>query len=378
MKQIMFVAGEASGDNHGADVIKCLMQQDDVQCFGIGGDKMCAAGMEMLFDINDIAVVGFIEVIKHFKPIRAAWHVAVQALENRQPDLLVLIDYPGFNLRLAKKAKALGITVLYYISPQIWAWHQSRVYKIKKCVDHMAVIFPFEVPFYEKAGVPVTYVGSPLTEQVHPIAQDAARAALSLYADTHYIGLAPGSRMSELTRLLSTMLDAANLLFKDDPKRHFLLPIASTLKPSDFAPYLAQHPHLPIQLIERNTHRTLAACDAVMCTSGTATLETAILGVPMVILYKTTPLTYQLAKRLVKVDHIGLCNIVAGKRAVPELIQHDATAENIHQALLPLLTDPEHQQAIKADLNTVREKLGKPGAAKNVAHIIHCLTPNQG
>lgn len=373
MKQIMFVAGEASGDNHGADVIKHLMQQGDVQCFGIGGDKMRAAGMEALFDINDIAVVGFIEVIKHIKPIRAAWHVAVQALEKRQPDVLVLIDYPGFNLRLAKKAKALGITVLYYISPQIWAWHQSRVYKIKQCVDHMAVVFPFEVPFYEKAGVPVTYVGSPLTEQVHPIAQEAARIALSLNAQTQYIGLAPGSRMSELTRLLPAMLDAADLLFKEDPTRQFLLPIASTLKPSDFSPYLAQHPHLPIQLIEHNTHNILAACDAVMCTSGTATLETAILGVPMVILYKTTPLTYQLAKRLVKVDHIGLCNIVAGKRAVPELIQHEATAENIKHALLPLLTDPQRQQAIKTDLAIVREKLGQPGAAKQVVMLIQKL-----
>ena len=374
MKQIMFVAGEASGDTHGADVIKHLMQQGDVECFGIGGDNMRAAGMETLFDINDIAVVGFIEVIKHLKPIRAAWHTAVHALEHRRPDVLVLIDYPGFNLRLAKKAKALGITVLYYISPQIWAWHQSRVYKIKQCVDHMAVIFPFEVPFYEKAGVPVTYVGSPLTEQVHPIAQEVARTALSLDAHTQYIGLAPGSRMSELTRLLPTMLDAANLLFKNDPTRQFLLPIASTLKPSDFAPYLAQHPQLPIRCIEHNTHHTLAACDAVMCTSGTATLETAILGVPMVILYKTTPLTYQLAKRLVKVDHIGLCNIVVGKRAVPELIQHEATADNIQQTLLPLLTDPVRQHAIKGDLDKVREKLGKPGAAQKVTHLIQSMS----
>ncbi len=371
MKNVMLVAGEASGDQHGAEIVTHLKQT--AHCFGIGGRHMQAAGMEILFDAAQIAVMGFIEVLKHFPAISQAWKVAKHAIDTQKPDLLILIDYPGFNLRLARYAKQQGIKVLYYISPQVWAWRQNRVYTIKQCVDHMAVIFPFEVPFHEKAHVPVTFVGSPLVEQVQPIGNAATAAErLELPNTKTLIGLLPGSRHSELERLLPTMVASAQLLRQHDPNIHFVLPVASTLKLADFMAHIA-----PIEdavtLVEQDTHVAIEACHAVICSSGTATLETALLQTPMVVIYKTSALTYSLAKRLIRIPHIALCNIVAGKAIVQEYIQDAAKPEAISQEIIRLLSNENYLKQMKMELAKIAEKLGEPGAAEKVAHLAKTL-----
>ncbi len=372
MKRIMFVAGEASGDQHGAEIIKQLPHQN-YQCFGIGGKRMQQAGMTLLFDAAQIAVVGFVEVLKHFPAIRQAWKIAKQAINERKPDLIVLIDYPGFNLRLARYAKQQGIKVLYYISPQVWAWRQKRVEKIKQCVDHMAVIFPFEVDFYQKADVPVSFVGSPLVEQVQSCGgQQVAQQKCKLPTDHTFVGLLPGSRHSEIQRLLPTMVETAKRLQQHQAHLHFILPIASTLKRTDIEPYLTDIKN-EITIIEDNTHAAIEACDAVICSSGTATLETALLQVPLVVIYKTSALTFWLAKRLICIKNIALCNIVAGKRIVQEYLQHDVNPDSLEAEVRKLLTDADYRNQIKTELAQVKNKLGQPGAADKVVALIEEL-----
>lgn len=376
MKRVMFVAGEASGDQHGAEIIKQLSHRE-YQCFGIGGKRMQQAGMTLLFDAAQIAVVGFIEVIKHFPAIRKAWKIAKHTIQERKPDLIVLIDYPGFNLRLAQYAKQQGIKVLYYISPQVWAWRQKRVHKIKRCVDHMAVIFPFEVNFYQKAGVPVSFVGSPLVEQVQSCgSQQAAQQQLKLPATFTYVGLLPGSRHSEIQRLLPTMVETAQQLKKHHPNIRFLLPIASTLKISDIEPYLADIKQ-DITLVEDSTYAAIEASDAVICSSGTATLETALLQVPLVVIYKTSALTFWLAKRLICIKNIALCNIVAGQKIVQEYLQQEANADNLQTEIDKLLTNDGYRAQVRKALSQVKDKLGQPGAADKVVTLIEQLVSHQ-
>ncbi|MDF2530387.1 MAG: lipid-A-disaccharide synthase [Gammaproteobacteria bacterium] len=371
MSRVLFIAGEASGDAHASEVAKALKQQQaNIELVGIGGQKMREAGVEIIFDAAEIAVVGLVEVIKHYPALKRAWKKAVDQLKNHRPDLLILVDYPGFNLRLAKVAKQMGIKVLYYISPQIWAWHQSRINKIKQTVDHMAVIFPFEVSFYSKADIPVTYVGSPLAESVIPIGKEAARHKIipSLLAgEGKIIGLLPGSRHSELSRLMPVLIDCAKSLQARYPQAQFLLPIASTLSNQHFEPYLQAN--LNIHIIENNSHAAIEACDAIICSSGTVTLEAAILGTPMVLIYKTAPLTYWLAKKLIKIKHIGLCNILAGKTIVPELIQHDANVKNIVSHACQILEDKTYQEQMRKDLAWIRQQLGEQKTGKQVAEL---------
>jgi lipid-A-disaccharide synthase len=368
MTKIMVIAGEASGDAHGGRLVSALKNLDaSVECFGIGGTMMRAAGCEILFDANLIAVVGLVEVIKHYPTIKRAWNTALQALTTRRPDVLILIDYPGFNLRFAKEAKALGIKVLYYISPQIWAWHQSRIHKIKATVAHMVVIFPFEVAFYEKAGVPVSYFGCPIVENVEPQDKNTARQQLGLHHDATVIGLLPGSRNSEISRLMPVLMDSARALLSHYPKAQFLLPIASSLKDTDLVPYLDAT--LPLTLIQDNSHRAMAACDILIGSSGTVTLEAAILGVPMIIIYKTNALTYQLAKRLIKVKFIGLSNLLANKAITPELIQDQANAQNIVCEAQKLLDHPDTVLLCHQELAKIKMQLGEKGAAQKVAQL---------
>ncbi|MDF2940405.1 MAG: lipid-A-disaccharide synthase [Gammaproteobacteria bacterium] len=409
MSRILFIAGEASGDAHASEVAKALKQQrPDMELVGIGGQKMKEAGVEILFDAAEIAVVGLVEVIKHYPALKRAWNKAVDQLKNHRPDLLILVDYPGFNLRLAKVAKQMGIKVLYYISPQIWAWHQSRIKKIKQTVDHMAVIFPFEVSFYSKADIPVSYVGSPLAESVIPIGKQAAKHKIipsplvgESQGEGKIIGLLPGSRKSELSRLMPVLVECAKALKKRYPHAQFLLPIASTLKPEDIRPYISKispNPSfskrgssslcknealsnsslckreagrdlLDIQIIQNNSHAAIEACDLAICSSGTVTLEAAILGTPMVLIYKTAPITYWLAKRLIKIKHIGLCNILAGKTIVPELIQNDANVNNIVSHACQILEDKAYRDQMLGNLAWVRAQLGEQKTGKEVAEL---------
>jgi lipid-A-disaccharide synthase len=368
----MIVAGEASGDIYGAGLIQAVNQQDEaVSFYGIGGKRMREAGAEILVDSADMAVVGLVEVLKHFDVIAAAFLKLKKILLENPPDLLILIDYPGFNLRLAKLAKRAGIKVLYYISPQIWAWRQGRVKKIKRLVDHMAVILPFEAPFYEKAGVPVSFVGHPMADLVKvTLLRDEAATSFGLDPVRKIVGLFPGSRRSEISRLLPTILEAAQILAQQFPGIQFVLPLASTLNDEDLAPYLAKI-DLPIVIVSDRVHDLIRACDAVISVSGTVTLEIALVGTPLVIIYKLSPLTFQLAKRLVKVEHIGLCNIVAGETVAKEMIQNDASPKKIAAEITQILVDTDYAKRMKNRLAVVLERLGGGGANQGVAGIIY-------
>ena len=366
----MIVAGEASGDIYGADLVREALQlAPHLHFFGIGGARMREAGVETLVDSSDMAVVGLVEVIKHFAVISAAFRKLKQILQCDPPGLLILIDYPGFNLRLADVAKKAGVKVLYYISPQIWAWRQGRVKKIARLVDHMAVILPFEAPFYEQAGVPVTFVGHPMLDLVN-VTLDRTVAATSFGLDPSrkIVGLFPGSRHNEIERLLPVIIAAAVKLKERFPDIQFILPLASTLRRDDIVPLLTAA-GLDVAITRDRIHDMIRSCDAVISVSGTVTLEIALVGTPMVIIYKLSPLTYQLAKRLVKVPNIGLCNIVAGETVVRELIQDQANPVEIAAEIGKLLTDQIYHTAITDKLGEVRAKLGRGGASVLVARL---------
>jgi lipid-A-disaccharide synthase len=369
-RRIMIVAGEASGDIYGADLVsEARKLSPDLHFFGIGGARMREAGVETLVDSSDMAVVGLVEVVKHFDVIAAAFRKLKHILLNDAPDLLILIDYPGFNLRLAKVAKKAGVKVLYYISPQIWAWRQGRVKKIARLVDHMAVILPFEAPFYEQAGVPVTFVGHPMLDLV-TVNLDRATAAASFNLDPSrkIVGLFPGSRRNEIERLLPVIIDSAAKLKEQFPDVQFILPLASTIADSDILPLMSSA-QVDVIITRDRIHDMIRACDAVISVSGTVTLEIALVGTPMVIIYKLAPLTYQLAKRLVKVPNIGLCNIVAGETVVQELIQDQANPEKIAAEIGRLLKEPEYHKMIVRKLSDIHSRLGNGGASKRVANL---------
>lgn len=367
----MIVAGEASGDLHGSRLVAEALRLDPgLRFFGIGGSKMRATGVETLVDASEMAVVGLVEVIAHFDVIYRAYRTLKRIIRSDPPDLLILIDYPDFNLRLAQLAKRAGVKVLYYISPQIWAWRVGRVHKIARVVDRMAVVFPFEAPFYEQAGVPVTFVGHPLVDAVCPImTRPAAQAAFGLDPERKTVGLFPGSRRNEIKNLFPTILDAAKLLKARFPELQFILPLASSLSREEIAPYLSES-GLDIRVVEEQGYDVMQVSDAIITVSGTVTLEIALIGVPMVIIYRVSPLTYEIGKRLIRVDHIGLCNIVAGERVAPELIQDAANPDLIAAEIATLLTDTGRASAIRAKLHAVRDKLGEGGCSTRVAELV--------
>lgn len=370
-RRVLIVAGEASGDIYGAGLIRAVHESSPaVSFFGIGGARMREAGFETLVDSADMAVVGLVEVLRHFDVIASAFIKLKRVIIESPPDLLVLIDYPGFNLRLAKVAKKAGVRVLYYISPQIWAWRQGRVKKIKNLVDHMAVIFQFELSFYSKAGVPASFVGHPLADLVDTgISRDEAAFSFGLDPAKKVVGLFPGSRKSEVGRLLPVILDAASILKNRVSGVQFVLPLASTLKEGDVIP-LIKAAGLDVIITKERIHDLIRGCDAVVSVSGTVTLEVALLRTPLVIIYKLSPITYQLALRLVKVSHIGLCNIVAGETVAAELIQGDASPEKISEEILRILSDDAYSSTLRERLSSVRKRLGSGGADRNVAKLV--------
>jgi lipid-A-disaccharide synthase len=362
MKRVMLVAGEASGDLHAAKLAAgVLAKRPDVQFFGIGGAEMRKAGVDVLIDSADLAVVGLIEVLAHRKVIFGALNQMRELLRTDPPDLLILTDYPDFNLRLALTAKQLGIKVLYYISPQVWAWREGRVKSIRERVDMMAVVFPFEESFYQKHQVPVRYVGHPLSEEVFASAdRDTLLKEFGLEPEKKTVGLFPGSRQSEIKRLLPIILAAAKQLNQKYPELQFLLPIASTLKADDITPSLVNYQDLAIKMIADRSYDVMEACDAIITVSGTVTLEIALLGKPMVIINKLAWLSYYIVKSMFKLDHIGLCNIVANERMVPELIQHDARPDKILSEIERMLFDEEYRDGIRKKLSKIQSLLAQP------------------
>lgn len=376
-RRIMIVAGEASGDIYGADLAREAHRLDpELHFFGIGGQRMREAGVQTMVDSADMAVVGLVEVLKHFDVISAAFLKLKKILREDPPELLILIDYPGFNLRLAKVARRAGVKVLYYISPQIWAWRQGRLKKIARLVDHMAVILPFEAAFYERAGVPVTFVGHPLLDMVQvSMNREQAAASFGLDPSRKIVGLFPGSRNNEIERLLPVIIDSARVLEKQFPGLQFVVPVASTLNEDDLAPQILAA-GIDVMFTHERIHDLIRACDAVISVSGTVTLEIALIGTPMVIIYKLSPLTYLLAKQLVKIEHIGLCNIIAGETVVRELIQHEANPDMISAEIGKILGNVMYANEIKLKLSTVRSQLKSGGASANVARLIQMLLGN--
>jgi lipid-A-disaccharide synthase len=369
-RRIMIVAGEASGDIYGADLVRAAhVLNPGLHFFGIGGARMREAGVTTLVDSADIAVMGLVEVARHFGVISSAFLKLKKILQEDPPELLILIDYPGFNIRLAKAAKKAGVKVLYYISPKVWAWKAGRIKTIAAAASRMAVIFPFEVPLYEKARLPVSFVGHPMLDLVNvSMSREEAAASFGLDPSRKIIGLFPGSRRSEIERILPAILSAAELLQKNSPDMQFVLPLASTLSEDDILPHLKRSGITAI-ITRHRIHDLIRGCDAIISVSGTVTLEIALVGTPMVIIYRLAPLTYQVAKRVVKIEHIGLCNIVAGRGLVKELIQEQANPEAISAEINAIISDAAYRTAMTAGLATIREKLGGGGAAARTASL---------
>jgi len=370
--KIMIVTGEASGDLHGANLVKALRSKNPrLQFYGMGGAELAAVGVEILYDAAKVSVVGVFEVFSHLKDIWLAQRVLRRRLIDDAPDLLILIDLPDFNLLLAKKAKKLGIPVFYYISPQLWAWRSGRVKTIKARVDKLGVILPFEEAFFKKRGVEAQYVGHPLVDTVKTSAKREEFYRLHRIAPgTPCIGLFPGSRKREVSSLLPIFFRAAEILQHNSPEKIvFFIPRASTIGKEEFfaAGLHSYQQQLDIRIIEKERYNMMAACDAVVTASGTVTLELAILEVPMVVVYKLAPLTYQLGKLLVKIDFFSLVNLIAGYEAVPELLQHAVTAEKISAELTAIMTLPTRKQQIQQALHEVRNKLGGSGASDKAA-----------
>lgn len=357
-KCVMIIAGEASGDTHAAKLVREVTKKNpNIDFYGTGGESMRQAGVNTLIDSSVLAVVGLFEVLAHWNTISGALKQMQHLLRTDPPDLLVLVDYPDFNLRLAKTAKECGVKVLFYISPQVWAWRQKRVFKIKKLVDMMAVVFPFEETFYKKYDVPVRFVGHPLIDEIHVSAdQQTLRKEFLLDNDKPVIGLFPGSRHSEIKRLLPIIIDSAKEIIKTQPNSQFVIPVASTLKEEDILPYF-NGTEFDMRVISQRSHDVMTACDAVITVSGTVTLELALLNIPMVVINKISKLSYYLVTRTLKLDHIALCNIVANKRVVPELIQSDATYDKISRNLLNILNNKVERTKIINEFSQTEKRL---------------------
>lgn len=377
MSRIFFSAGESSGDLHGANLIRALRAADPaVECAGLGGARMAQAGMALRHDLAGNAIMGFTEVVKNFNTIRRIFLDTAAYLQTWRPHGIVLIDYPGFNLRLAARANAAGIPVIYYISPQVWAWKKKRIHTIARLVKKMLVIFPFEETLYREIGVNCTYVGHPLLDHLTSI------QFTQEYQDPCVIALLPGSRQQEIQRILPVMLGVAHAIQKQYPHARFIIPCVDKTREQQIQELLqapsrassipaAESANTPaFETVAGKTYQVLAAARFGLVASGTATLEAAILGMPMAILYKTSPLNYWLARRLIRVPYIGLANILAGKNIIPEFIQHNATPEAILPTALELIGDTPRRAQMLRGLAQVRATLGEPGASQRAAQQI--------
>ena len=372
LKKILIVTGETSGDHHGARVIKELRKlHPSISVCGIGGDELEKTGAELLYHSRYLSVIGIIEVLASASHIFKAFQAVKKQIKTAPPDLLILIDYPDFNLRIASIAHKKKVPVLYYISPQIWAWRRGRAKKIARIVDNMAVIFPFETKFYEEVGLPVHFVGHPLMDrEVKEQNTSKEIIAIKQSSGNPVIGLLPGSRKGEINTLLPIMLKAAVIIKKKLPAAQFIIPLAPGIERDFINPMLAQT-EIDSRMTTDCFYETLEACDMAVVASGTATLETAVMLKPMVIIYKVSLMTYLIGKMLIRVPFIGLANLVAGKKVVPELIQNDATPEKIAAETTAILNDPHRLEEIKTDLAAVKKTLGEKGASKEVASLAY-------
>jgi lipid-A-disaccharide synthase len=368
-KRVLIIAGEASGDLYGGNLVKAIRTVDpSIYFLGVGGSHMKKAGVRLLRHAEEMAVVG-LPGAERLVTIFQAFREVSASLTHWRPDLIILIDYPEFNLMVAGRAKRHGIPVMYYVSPQIWAWRSGRINTIRRRVDRMVVILPFEEKLYQEAGVNVSFVGHPLLDLIALENEEGSIGRrYGKNGSRQLIGLLPGSRSSEVSRLLPVMLDMAAILVDMIPNVHFLVPLAPTISREQVNPYFSGR-NLPLTVVSDSTHEVIRACEMIVAASGTVTLEAAILGTPLVVVYKVNPLTYWLGKRLVKVNHVALANIIAGETVAPELIQHEVTPERLAREAMKIFNDHGRKEWIKRRLQDVREELGTPGASDKAAAI---------
>jgi lipid-A-disaccharide synthase len=372
-RNIMIIAGEVSGDLHGASLVDELKKIDkDLNIYGIGGDRMRQAGVELIYHINKMAFLGFAEVVKHLPFIKRVQNDLMHIIKEKKIKNVVLIDYPGFNLNFANKIKHLGVNILYYISPQIWAWGIKRVKKIKKLVKKMFVVFPFEEEIYKKEGIPVEYVGHPLLERIKDydyLNEEEFYKKLELDKGKEILLIMPGSRKHEIEKIFPECIIAADKLSKEF-NLQIVVVRASNIAEDSYEKLTSLR---NFKIIEGCTYDLMKHSKIGIIKSGTSTLEAALFELPMVIIYKTSRLTYLIVKNLINVKNIGMANIISGEKVVQELIQKDAEAEKIFSECKRMLSDRHLYDSIKSKLSLVKNKLGNIGASKRTAESIYAI-----
>ncbi len=374
--RILVVAGEASGDTHAAELVAALRaRRPDLTFFGMGGARLAAQGVELLFDAREVSVMGITEVLPRIPRILQILKGLAEAAAERKPDVAILVDIPDFNLRLAKKLKALGVPVAYYVSPMIWAWRRGRVRTIKRLVDRMLCILPFEEDFYREAGVSARYVGSPVVEQVpSPDTASAFRERLGLSKDAPTLALLPGSRMGEIRRLLPDMVEAAKRLSAERPGLQVVVPLAPTIDREEITSRFEGSGVTPI-LVEGRAPEVVGASDAAVVASGTAVLEAGLMQRPLVVVYRVSLITYWVGRLMLKVAFVSLINLLAGRRVVPELLQGEMTPERIAEEVRRVWIPGAPREEMLQGLAEMRGRLGETGAATRAAESVLELLP---
>jgi lipid-A-disaccharide synthase len=364
--RVLISCGEPSGDLYGAELVRRLRTRlPGLDVFGLGGDHLESAGARLHAHVRELAVVGLVEVLRHLPRFRTIFNGVLAEVERHPPDVAVLVDYPDFNLRLAGALHRRGVPVVYYVSPQLWAWRGGRMKHIRRSVARVLVIFPFEERLYREAGVPVTFVGHPLVDTVRPEADRASfLRTLDLDPARPTLAVLPGSRPKELGHNLPALVGALRLIAARRPDVQPVLALAPSL---ERGPVDTLARGLPLRVVAGRTHGVVGTAAAALVASGTATVETALLGTPMVVVYRVSPLTYALGRPLVRVSQFAMVNLIAGRPIVPELIQRDFTPERVAAEALALLDDPARATRMRADLAAVRAALGAPGASERAA-----------
>lgn len=379
--RIMIVAGEASGDLHGSGLVReMLIMNPDLDIFGVGGDRMQSQGVQLLYHINQMSVVGFWDVLKRFAFFRKVYHNLVSTMDEIQLNLLILIDYPGMNLKLARSAQKKGIKVLYYIAPQVWAWGSNRIQKMIRLVDKIAVIIPFEEKMFRDAGIDARFVGHPLLETVNSnLSRDEFFQKYGLNTNQKVIGLLPGSRSLEVKRLLPEMLRTVRQLRKKHPDIQIIISKSGSLS-CDIYQEIIQNNN-QVKLLENCTYDMMKYSDLLVVASGTATLESALFATPLIIVYKVDPISYLIGKQLIRIDSIGLVNVIAERKIVPEFVQHQFHRDNLLPEMEKLLFDKDQRDVVINNLKAIKKKLGNTGAsirtAKMALELMNSISTSQ-
>jgi lipid-A-disaccharide synthase len=374
---LLLSAGEASGDMYAARLATALKQRANLEIFGMGGPQMRAAGVDIITDYSEVSVVGITEILSHLPSLIRAMRRLVSEAEHRKPAFAILTDFPGFHLRLSRKLKGRGIKNIYYICPQFWAWRPWRVRVVRRRFAQALCIFPFEEKFFGDAGVPVKFIGHPLVGAVHPsLDRQAFCREQNLDPQKKIVTILPGSRFAELRQHLPIIREACQRIHRETPAQF----VIAAAPGSNVASLREGWPaNLPVKIIVGQTYNALASADAAIVSSGTATIEAALLDVPMLVIYRVTPLTALLAKPLVRTPFFSMVNLIAEKRAVPELIQNDFTPDRVATEILRLLNDETTREAVRRDLAQVRQRLGPPGAVDRAADaILQLLSSSHG